>query len=350
MGKNRPPESYNQGPKTLKQLLSSSTQKWNSGADWKNNVIVFSRRQWDTLGVQHLSYHSTVEVGGYFFQPRSISHNGFIAAADWSRRIHEAAENDDNTEETADAGEQSVDTRTTLPALDPDHVSNPEAPVQHLNRLSRASHMTNLGTGLKWHGDGDWRWCDGRVEQCEEPLCEDDGADGSGTCTPIHIATVATVADAPMRRTRSGLVNTSLSSEPRNNMATLKAVAAALQSASLPTGPLGQRRKREGSPGLMTVDMRKYVPEHQDLLSIQQKPIGSSQLKMLLRPRLGCDDGNADNHERLCDSVPHFGGWGGHSSWPTRLEMPQLATGKGKQAMEPGLPKGCNVSTTSTSM
>ena len=66
--------------------------------------------------------------------------------------------------------------------------------------------------------------------------------------------TAATVADAPMRRTRSGLVNTS--SETR----TLKAVAAALQSASLPTGPLGQRRKREDPPGLMTGDMQKYVP------------------------------------------------------------------------------------------
>jgi hypothetical protein len=223
-------------------------------------------------------------VDGYYFQPRALSHNGFIAAADWFRRIHEAAandddkeetvegdeaENDDDKEETAEGGEQSADTRPTLPALDPDHASNPEAPVQHLNRLSRASYMTHLGTGLKWHGDGDWRWCDGHAEQREEPPCEEDGAEGSGTCTPIHTVTAATVADAPMRRTRSGLVNTS--SEPRNNMVTLKAVAAALQSASLPTGPLGQRRKREGSPGLMTGDMRKYVPEHQDLLSLQQR-------------------------------------------------------------------------------
>jgi len=30
----------------------------------------------------------------------------------------------------------------------------------------------------------------------------------------------------------------------------------------------------------------------------------------------------------------HSGGWGRH--WPTRTEMPQLATGKGKEAMEPG--------------
>ena len=60
-------------------------------------------------------------------------------------------------------------------------------------------------------------------------------------------APLATVADDPMRRTRSGLVNTS--GEPRNHMATLKAVAAALQSASLPPGPLGQRRKREGLQG-----------------------------------------------------------------------------------------------------
>ena len=106
-------------------------------------------------------------MGGYFFQPRAISHNhdGFIAAADWFRRIHEEAENDDDTEETTDGGEQSADTRTTLPALDPDH-----APVQHLNRLSRASYMTHLGTCLKWHGDGDWRWCDGHAELCESPL------------------------------------------------------------------------------------------------------------------------------------------------------------------------------------
>ena len=85
-------------------------------------------------------------MGGYFFQPRSISHNAFIPAADWSRQIHEAAENDDNTEETPDGGEQSADTRTTLPALDPDHASNPQAP----NRLSRASHMENLTTILSF--------------------------------------------------------------------------------------------------------------------------------------------------------------------------------------------------------
>jgi hypothetical protein len=379
-------------------------------------------------------------VGGYFFQPRAISHNGFIAAADWFRRLHEAAENDDDTEETTDGGEQSADTRTTLPVLDPDHPSNPEAPVQHLNRLSRASHMANLGTGMNWHGDGDWRWCDGRAEQCEEPLCEDDGADGSGTCTPIHTVTAATVADAPMRRTRSGLVNTS--SEPRNNMGTLKAVAAALQSASLPTRPLGQRRKREGSPGLMTVDIRKYVPEHQDLLPLQQTPMRSSQPDMLLSRGLTSDKdqsldviytgaelsnhplgtpqtidlqtcdichGTSDQESimicdgRGCSVIAHLhcyfshgsrdandaitdiehchcencgglprhmhprpqaakrarvsfgpdldvvteppipkggsatghqggGGWGGH--WPTRTEMPQLTTGKGKEAME----------------
>ena len=32
------------------------------------------------------------------------------------------------------------------------------------------------------------------------------------------------------------------------------------------------------------------------------------------------------------------GGWGGH--WPTRTEMPQLAPGKGKEAMEPLTDKG----------
>ena len=105
--------------------------------------MAFSRRQWETLGVQHLSYNSTVEVGGYFFQPRAISHNGFIAAADWFRRIHEEAENEqdkeetaegdeavnlDDAEETPDGGHQRADTGTTLPTLDPDHTSNPEAP------------------------------------------------------------------------------------------------------------------------------------------------------------------------------------------------------------------------------
>ena len=71
VGKNRPPKSYIQGQKTLKQLLSSYTQKWNRKADWKDNVVAVSRRQWDTLGIPHLSYNSTVEVDGYFFQPRS---------------------------------------------------------------------------------------------------------------------------------------------------------------------------------------------------------------------------------------------------------------------------------------
>jgi len=46
-------------------------QKWNRKADWKDNVVAVSRRQWDTLGIPHLSYNSTVEVDGYFFQPRS---------------------------------------------------------------------------------------------------------------------------------------------------------------------------------------------------------------------------------------------------------------------------------------
>ena len=250
-------------------------------------------------------------MDGYFFQPRAISHNGFIAAADWFQRIHEEADNEDDKEETAegdeaenlddeeetaDGGQQSADTRTTLPALDPVHPSNPEAPVQHLNRLSRASHMANPGTGMKWHGDGDWRWCDGRAEQCEEPLCENDDGDGSGTCTPIHTVTAATVADAPMRRTRSGMMNAS--SETRSNMATLKAVAAALQPASLPTRQLGRRRKREGSPGVLTGNMLKAAPAHQDLLPTQQKPIGNSQPQM--QPPRGLTSDNDQSPDVEC--------------------------------------------------
>ena len=454
VGKNLPPKSYNQREKSLKQLLSSSAQKWNSGADWTDNVVAFSRRQWETLGVQHISYNSTVEVGGYFFQPRALSHKGFIAAADGSRKTLEAATTDDDkentaegdeaanhddSEETADGGQQSAETRQPLPALDPDHASNPEAPVQHLNRLSRALHMAYLGTGMQWHGDGVWRWCDGRAAQCEEPLCEDDDADGSGTCTPIHTDTAATVPDAPMRRTRSGLVNAS--SEPRSNMATLKAVAAALQPASLLTRPVGQRRKREGSPGLMTGDRRKAAPAHQQLLSTQKKPTGSSHLQILPSRGLTADNDKSSDVEctgaelshqalgepqttdlqtcyicqgtsaqesimicdgRGCSVIAHLncyfstgskdandtisdiehwhcencgglprhmhprpraaktagvsfdpdlevvtespitegvpatghqgGGWGGH--WQTRTEMPQLTTGKGKEAME----------------
>ena len=64
VGKKPPPKSYNQRQKSLKQLLSSSTQKWTAGADWTDNVVAFSRRQWETLGVKHLSYNSTVEVDG----------------------------------------------------------------------------------------------------------------------------------------------------------------------------------------------------------------------------------------------------------------------------------------------
>jgi len=102
VGKNRPPKSYIQGQKTLKQLLSSYTQTWNRKADWKDNVVAVSRRQWDTLGTPHLSYNSTVEVDGYFFQPRALSHNGFLDAADCPRRTHEAATNDDDKEKTAE--------------------------------------------------------------------------------------------------------------------------------------------------------------------------------------------------------------------------------------------------------
>ena len=159
--------------------------------------------------------------------------------------------------------------------------------------------MANIGTGMKWHGDGDWRWCDGRAEQCEEPLCENEDGDGSGTCTPIHTVTATTVAEAPMRRTRSGMVNAS--SEPRSNMATLKAVATALQSESLPTRPLGQRRKREGSPGLMTGDMRQAAPAHPKILSTQKKPIGSSQLHIL--PPRGLSSDNDQSRDVICTGV-----------------------------------------------
>jgi len=227
-------------------------------------------------------------------------------------------------------------------------------------------------------------------------------------------------------------------------MATLKAVAAALQSATLPTGLLGQRRKREDPPGLLIGDMPKDAPAHQDLLSTQQKPIGSSQLQMLppggltsdndqspdvectgaelshqalgtpqtldlqtcyicqgtsdqesimICDRRGCSviahlncyfsAGSQDANDAITDiehwhcencgglprhmhprpqaskrarvsfdpglptpmaatsaqpvSTTHPSGvWGGH--WPIRTAMPPTAKGKGKEAMEPGLP------------
>ena len=48
-------------------------------------------------------------MNGYFFQPRALSHNGFIAAADWFRRIHEAAANDDDKEKTAEGSAENDD-------------------------------------------------------------------------------------------------------------------------------------------------------------------------------------------------------------------------------------------------
>ena len=47
--------------------------------------------------------------------------------------------------------------------------------------------------------------------------------------------------------------------------------------------------------------------------------------------------GNADNQEEALRQATKVWGWGGH--WPTRLEMPHLDTGKGKEAMEPPITK-----------
>ena len=108
-------------------------------------------------GWTEVDFLSTACATAAFYMEFRPEEQRFIAAADWFRRIHEAAandddkeetvegdeaENDDDKEETAEGGEQSADTRTTPPALDPDHASNPEAPVQHLPIVPCLVHGT----------------------------------------------------------------------------------------------------------------------------------------------------------------------------------------------------------------
>ena len=92
IGMEMPPMAYMQGPEALRLLIASRVATWNPQEDWTDRPLFINRDQWTALGVQHLSYNSTVilirylksdkttQTLNYFFQPRAISQNGFVPA------------------------------------------------------------------------------------------------------------------------------------------------------------------------------------------------------------------------------------------------------------------------------
>ena len=150
-------------------------------------------------------------------------------------------------EGTTEDAAPSTPAQTRLPDLDLEHEFNAEAPIQHLNRLSRASYMIHEGTSKRCHGDGDWTWAN------EELPGTYDGTGDSGTCTPIHKVSTPTSADTSMRRTRSRVP------QVQEQEGTLQAVAAALATGLMPFDSSGLRQTRQGPRETMTWDMGKSV-------------------------------------------------------------------------------------------
>ena len=64
-----------------------------------------------------------------------------------------------------DTAGQLAAVHVALPNLDPKDVSNPKAPIQHLNRRDRAGWMTCSAEDATCHGHGAWRWRQGRTER-----------------------------------------------------------------------------------------------------------------------------------------------------------------------------------------
>ena len=160
-------------------------------------------------------------------------------------------------EGTTEDAVTSTPTQTRLPDLDREHEFNAEAPIQHLNRLSRASYMIREGILRTWHGDGAWKWAN-ETAQCsrELPGIHHGGGD-TGTSTPIHNVSTPTSADNSMRRTRSRVVEVSTVMQGQQD--TLQAVDAALATGPMPFGSSGLRQKRKGTRETMTWDVGKSV-------------------------------------------------------------------------------------------
>ena len=64
-----------------------------------------------------------------------------------------------------DTAGQLTAVHVALPNLDPKDVSNPKAPIQHLNRRDRDGFMPYTAEDGTYHGDGAWRWRKGRTDR-----------------------------------------------------------------------------------------------------------------------------------------------------------------------------------------
>ena len=145
IGMEMPPMAYMQGPEALRLLIASRVSAWNHQEDWTDRPLFISRHQWAALGVQHLSYNSTVKVPirylksdrtiqvlNYYFQPRAISQNGFVPAD-----INNSARTDIPPHNVVMARKPEPTTfegpTEPLPPVDPIDTPNTTAPIQHLS-------------------------------------------------------------------------------------------------------------------------------------------------------------------------------------------------------------------------
>ena len=158
-----------------------------------------------------------------------------------------------------DTAGQLTAVHVALPNLDPKDVSNPKAPIQHLNRRDRDGFMPYTAEDGTYHGDGAWRWRKGRTDRGSSEAEALESEDTDGYTTPVHEPSTSIAPPKLIRHTRS-------QSQWRDTVSGTDcdlpaAVAASLQTGSLEPAALKPCRKRKGSSLLAARVVRECQPQ-----------------------------------------------------------------------------------------
>jgi len=158
-----------------------------------------------------------------------------------------------------DTAGQLAAVHVALPNLDPKDVSNPKAPIQHLNRRDRAGFMPYSAEDETYHGDGAWprRWRKGRTDRGNKHKEAEtlDSEDTDEYTTPVHESSTPMAPPKLIRSTRAQSQWRHTVSGTDSDL--LEAVAASLQTGSLEPAALKPCRKRKGSSLLATQVVRE---------------------------------------------------------------------------------------------
>ena len=79
IGKLKPKTAHIHGSRDLLQMLETRIREWDEKTDWTERQVTFSPDQWSSLAVRKLSFNSTLQTRGYFFQPRTPTLSGILA-------------------------------------------------------------------------------------------------------------------------------------------------------------------------------------------------------------------------------------------------------------------------------